>query len=104
MVITPSLPLDGGTVKVGGLDFSLQGALGALDLHQTADGTYYGINGKHRSRVAGQPMQPGFYSNVTHASAGRAHGITLDSAHYADVGTLNPVIAQPSNEWDTRLG
>ena len=45
-------------------------------------------------------MQPGFYSNVTHAPAGRVHGVTLDSAHYADKGSLDPVIAQPSNEWD----
>jgi hypothetical protein len=45
-------------------------------------------------------MQPGFYSNVTHAPAGRVHGVTMDSAHYADLGVLNPVIAQPSNEWD----
>ena len=99
VVITPSLPLDGGTVKVGGLDFSLQGALGALDEHQTADGTYFGING-NTDLAAGQPMQPGFYSDVTHAPSGRVHGVTLDSAHYADVGRLDPVVAQPSNEWD----
>jgi len=99
VVITPSLPLGGGTVKVGGLDFSLQGALGALDQHQTTSGTYFGING-NTDIAAGQPMQPGFYSDVTRAPAGRAHGVTLDSAHYADIGSLDPVIAQPSNEWD----
>ena len=98
-MITPSLPLDSGTVKVGGLDFSLQGALGALDPHQTPLGKYFGING-NTDLAAGQPMQPGFYSNVTHAPAGRVHGVTLDSAHYTDVGTLDPVIAQPSNEWE----
>ena len=99
VVITPSLPLDGGTVKVGGLDFSLRGALGALDEHQTEDGTYFGING-NTDLAAGQPMQPGFYSDVTHAPSGRVHGVTLDSAHYTDAGLLDPVIAQPSNEWD----
>ena len=99
VVITPSLPLDGGTVKVGGLDFSLQGALGALDQHQTTNGTYFGING-NTDLAAGQPMQPGFYSDVTHVPAGRVHGVTLDTAHYTDIGPLDPVIAQPSNEWD----
>jgi hypothetical protein len=99
VVITSSLPLDGGPVKVGGLDFSLEGALGALDKYQTSLGTYFGING-NTDLAAGQPMQPGFYSDVTHAAAGRVHGVTLDSAHYADKGTLDPVVAQPSNEWD----
>jgi hypothetical protein len=99
VVITPSMPLNGGPVKIGGLDFSLQGALGALEQHQTPLGTFYDING-NTDLAAGQPMQPGFYSNVTHAPAGRVHGVTMDSAHYADLGVLNPVIAQPSNEWD----
>ena len=99
VVITSSLPLDGGTVKVGGLDFSLQGALGALDEHETTSGSYFSING-NTDLAAGQPMQPGFYSDVTHPLAGRVHGVTLDSAHYEDVGALDPVIAQPSNEWD----
>ena len=69
VVITPSLPLGGEAVKVGGLDFSLQGALGALDEHQTTHGTYFGING-NTDLAAGQPMQPGFYSDVTHAPPG----------------------------------
>jgi hypothetical protein len=97
--ITSSLPLDGGAVKVGGLDFSLAGALGALDQHQTTNGTFFGING-HTDLAAGQPMQPGFYSDATHATAGRVHGVTMDSGHYADIGSLDPVVAQPSNEWD----
>lgn len=97
--ITPSLPLGGEGVRVGGLDFSLQGALGALDEHHTTHGTYFGIN-QNTEVVAGQPMQPGFYSNVTHAPAGQVHGVTMDSAHYADIGSLDPVIAEPSNEWD----
>jgi hypothetical protein len=97
--ITPSLPLDGGSVKVGGLDFSLQGALGALEATNTISGTYYSING-NTDLAAGQPMQPGFYSDVTHALAGRVHGVILDSAHYADLGSLDPVVAKPSNEWE----
>jgi hypothetical protein len=97
--ITPSLPLASDQVRVGGLDFSLQGALGALDEHQTTNGTYFGING-NTNLAAGQPMQPGFYSNVTHAPAGRVHGVTMDSGHYSDIASLDPVVAQPSNEWD----
>jgi hypothetical protein len=86
-------------VKVGGLNFSLAGALGALDKHQTTSGTYYGVNG-NTNVAAGQPMQPGFYTDATHAAAGRVHGVTLDGAHYSDIGSLDPVVAQPSNEWD----
>jgi hypothetical protein len=98
-VITSSLPLESGPVRVGALDFSLQGALGALDQHQTTSGTFFGING-NTDIAAGQPMQPGFYSDVTHAPAGQAHGVTMVSAHYDDMGLVDPVIAQPSNEWD----
>ncbi len=99
VVITSSLPLDGGPVRVGGLNFSLQGALGALDEHQTTAGTYFGING-NTDVVAGQPMQPGFYSDVTRPLVGRVHGVILDSAHYTDMDSVNPVIAKPSNEWE----
>jgi hypothetical protein len=99
VVITSSLPLGGGEVKVGGLDFSLRGALGAIQEHETTNGSYFSING-NTDLAAGQPMQPGFYSDVTHALAGRVHGVTLHSAHYADLGSVDPVIAQPSNEWD----
>jgi Peptidase family C25 len=99
VVITPSLPLAGEGVRIGGLDFSLEGALGALEATNTMTGTYYSING-NTEVVAGQPMQPGFYSDVTHAPAGQVHGVTMDSAHYEDIASLDPLLAQPSNEWD----
>jgi hypothetical protein len=97
VVITPSLPLDGGAVKVGGLNFSLQGALGALEATNTISGTYYSVNG-NTDLAAGQPAQPGFYSDVTHAPAGRVHGVTIGSAHYEDITAPDPLIARPTNE------
>lgn len=99
--ITTSLPLDSGPVRIGGVQFSLAGSLGALDEHRIADGTFFGIN-QNTHVVAGQPVQPGFYANVTHASAGRVHGVILTSSHYSDTATLDPVVAQPVNEWVPR--
>jgi hypothetical protein len=96
--ITTTLPLDAGPVRIGGLSFSLNGSFGALDPHQTTDGTFYGIN-QGVQVVAGRPVQPQFTANVTAPGTGRVHGIILNSARYSETATLNPLVSQPVNEW-----
>jgi hypothetical protein len=100
--ITNSLPLDSGPVRVGSVQFNLAGSLGALDGHQTTDGSFFGIN-QNTEMVAGQPMQPGFHADVTHPSSGRVHGVMLSSGHYSDTGAIDPVIANPIARWVNQL-
>ncbi|HIQ06454.1 MAG TPA: hypothetical protein EYH31_12350 [Anaerolineae bacterium] len=96
--ITPTLPLDAGPVRIGSLSLSLAGSFSALDEHQTTNGTFFGIN-QSVEMVAGQPVQPRFYADVTVPTSGRVHGVVLRSAHYTETSGLDPLVAQPVNEW-----
>ncbi len=96
--ITSSLPLESGPVRIGSLDFNLSGSFGALDEHQTTDGTFFDID-RSTQVIAGQPIQPQFSSDVTASASGRVHGAILRSGHYTETATLDPLVAQPVNEW-----
>ncbi len=96
--MTSTAPLDDGQVKVGGLTLNLNDSFAALDEQQTTDGSFYSINDSTQV-AANQPVQPQIYANITSQTAGRAHGVLIRGSHYADVAGVDPLVAQPVNEW-----
>jgi hypothetical protein len=100
VVITTTSPIAFGSLSQGSLDLSLIGALGAFSETQTADGSYFSLDG-HFHADAGQPVQPQFFADVSAPAAGTARGAVFTGGSYSVQEGFDPVIAQPVNEYYT---
>ena len=107
VTFTPTLPTGSfGRVSTGTLGFSLAGSFGAYEEVTNTQGTYFGqgqffaINGNVHA-VAGEPVQPQVFANLTAPQAGTLRGALFLGGIYTDVAGFDPVVVQPFNEYVT---